>query len=67
MTGVGSVAEREVRLELVQQAPVECVQIQRRLGDLGAHSPILWARSVRKMPLGLSAGRRVTRAKVWVS
>ena len=31
------------------------------------HSPILWARAVRKMPLGLSAARLVNRSKVRVS
>ena len=61
---IGPRRQREALLEVVEQAPVGGVQGQ---VGCGAHSPIRPARSVRKMPLGFSAGRVAMRAKVAVS
>jgi hypothetical protein len=49
----GRRSEREATLEIIEQTHLNV-----------AHSPILWARGVKKIPLGLSAGSVPMRAKV---
>jgi hypothetical protein len=62
--GVGARGQWEIALEFIEQAAVDGVH---SAPHTPPHRPMRPARLVKKMPLGLSAGRVVRRAKLAVS